>query len=91
MRGLMAESFKLSRRKAIEPLCRRWANPRYVQDMVELLAKLEGELSKEGPEVGRGISTIIIRGENAVTPEEFRRNVEARMARETLAKQQERP
>ena len=28
-------------------LARRWGSPKDVQDMIELLAKLEGELGKE--------------------------------------------
>ena len=39
------------------------ARKKYVQDMVELFAKPEGELTKEGPEATKGIPTIIIRGE----------------------------
>ena len=33
----------------------------------------------------RGISVIVIRGDGAISPEEFRRNAEARMALEAAA------
>jgi hypothetical protein len=90
MRGLMAESFRLSRKEAVRALRARWSSTKYVQDMVELYAKLEGELSKDAQEGARqGVDVIVVRGENAITPEEFRGNAEARMAREALAKQEE--
>jgi hypothetical protein len=38
--------------------------------MAELLAKLEGELNREGVERDRGVSVIVIRGEGAISPEE---------------------
>lgn len=64
-------------------LARRWGNPKHVQDMVELLAKLEGELSKDSQEGARsGVAVIVIRGEGAIDPAEFRRAVDARMALE---------
>ena len=78
MCGLMAESFRLSRREAIEALRRRWASPRYVQDMVELLARLQGELSKQGTEAGRGVVDVILldnQGTQPLDPETFRQRV----------------
>lgn len=40
--------------------------------------------SKDGPQDGvrQGVAVIIIRGDGAITPEEFRRNADARMALE---------
>jgi hypothetical protein len=48
--------------------------------MAELLAKLEGELGKEGADGARGISVIVIRGHGAIDPAEFRRRADMRMA-----------
>jgi hypothetical protein len=91
MRGLMNEALRLSRKDAIEALRRRWASPRYVQDMVELLARLEGELNKDGADDGaRGISVIVIRGDGAIDPAEFRRRADARMALEVAGQREER-
>lgn len=60
--------------------------------MVELYAKLEGELSKDTQEGAcQGVDVIFIRGDRAPTPEEFRRNADARMAREALARQEDGP
>ena len=50
--------------------------------MVELLAKLGGELSKEVTDGDRRVSVIVIRGDGAISPEEFRRSADARMALE---------
>lgn len=65
MRGLMAESFNLSRKEALAAMRRRWGSTRHVQDMVELFAKLEGELTKEAGEGARGISVIILQNAGA--------------------------
>jgi hypothetical protein len=74
MRGLMAESFNLSRKEALEAMRRRWGSTRHVQDMVELYAKLEGELTKEAGEGARGVSVIILanQGPSPLDPETFR-------------------
>jgi hypothetical protein len=50
------------------------ASPRYVQDMWELLAKLEGELTKEAGEGARGISVLILNngGATPLDPEVIR-------------------
>jgi hypothetical protein len=66
-------------------LARRWGSPKHVQDMVELLAKLEGEMRKDGADGSRGVSVIAIRGEWAIDPAEFRRNADARIALEARA------
>jgi hypothetical protein len=50
--------------------------------VLELLARLQGEFAKETPDGARGISVIVIRGEGAISPAEFRRSAEARMALE---------
>jgi hypothetical protein len=68
--------------KALEAIRRRLENPKYVQDVLELLARLQGEFAKESPDEARGISVIVIRGEGAISPEEFRRSADARMALE---------
>ena len=75
-------AFRQSRARALEAIRRRLESPKYVQDVLELLARLEGELGKENTDEVRGISVIVIRGEGAISPEEFRRNAEARMALE---------
>jgi hypothetical protein len=80
VRKLILEAFRQSRTKALEAIRRRLENPKYVQEVLELLARLEGELNREGrAEADRGVSVIVIRGEGAISPEEFRRNAEARM------------
>ena len=52
----------------------RWGNPRYVQDMWELLAKLEGELSKDAAAAGGGVQVILLNntGSYPLDPEVFR-------------------
>jgi hypothetical protein len=68
------QSFKANQKQALAAMARRWGNPRYVQDMWELLAKLEGELSKEAAEGPRGVSVIILKNDGALPldPETFR-------------------
>ena len=82
IRRLLNKSLNLSEKEALAAFRRRWASTRYCQDMAELLAKLEGELNREGADGARGISVIVIRGDGAISPEEFRRSAEARMALE---------
>jgi len=74
MRGLMAESFDLSRKDALAAMRRRWGSTRHVQDMVELFAKLEGELTKEAGEGARGVTVILLNNQGAhpLDPEFFR-------------------
>jgi hypothetical protein len=80
MRKLLDESFKLSRNEAIAALRRRWASTRYVQDMLEIKARLDGELTKDGTEATRGIQLLILnnQGEQPLDPEVFRQSVLAR-------------
>jgi hypothetical protein len=86
VRTLILEAFRQSRARALEAIRRRLENPKYVQDVLELLARLEGELGKEAADGDRGISVIVIRGEGAISPEEFRRRADARMALEARAR-----
>ena len=74
MRGLMAESFNLSRKEALAAMRRRWGSTRHVQDMVELFAKLDGELIKDAGDGARGIQVIILQnaGAHPLDPEVFR-------------------
>lgn len=74
MRKLMAKTLKMSQREAIAALNRRWGSVKYVQDMAEFLAKLEGELTKESGEASRGIAVIILQnnGASPLDPEVFR-------------------
>ena len=60
-------------------LARRWASTKHMQDMVQLLAKLVGEMTKDGAEASRRVSLIIIRGAN------FRQRVDALLALEARA------
>jgi hypothetical protein len=55
-------------------LARRWGSTKHVQDMVELLARLEGELTKEAGEATRGIEVLILNngGATPLDPEVFR-------------------
>jgi len=79
MRKLLDESFTLSRTEAIAALCRRWASTKHVQDMVEIKARLDGELSKDTG--GPGVAVIILnnQGDTPLNPEVFRERVLARM------------
>ncbi len=74
MRGLMAESFNLGRQEALAAMRRRWGSTRHVQGMVELFARLEGELTKEAGDGARGVQVIILRnnGAHPLDPEVFR-------------------
>ena len=47
MRKRLLESFRQNEAQAMAAMARRWGNPKYVQDMIELLARLQGELNKE--------------------------------------------
>ena len=51
-----------------------------MQDMVELLARLEGEMNKDGQANTRGISLLILnnQGEQPLDPDVFRQRVLAR-------------
>lgn len=54
-------------------MARRWASTRHVQDMWELLADLEEELSKNAGEGARGISVLVLNntGAEPLDPETF--------------------
>ena len=68
------QSFKANQKEALAAMARRWGNPRYVQDMWELLAKLEGELSKDAAATGGGVQVILLNntGPYPFDPEVFR-------------------
>ena len=74
VRGIILEALNLSRRKAVEAMRRRLESVKYVQDVLELLARLEGELHKDVGEGGRGIPVIILQNHGAtpLDPETFR-------------------
>ncbi|MGH3481448.1 MAG: hypothetical protein ACRELW_17780 [Candidatus Rokuibacteriota bacterium] len=84
MRKLLDESFQLSRKQAIAALCRRWASTRYVQDMVEVKARLDGELAKDGTAATSGVQLLILnnQGEQPLDPEVFREAAPRRRASE---------
>lgn len=56
MRKHLRKSFEENDVQAMAALARRWGSTKHVQDMVELLARLEGELSKEAAEGARGVT-----------------------------------
>jgi hypothetical protein len=60
MRKRLMKSFPANEKQAMAAMARRWASTRYVQDMWELLANLEGELAKEAGEATRGIEVLIL-------------------------------
>ena len=74
VRGIIAEALSLSRPKAVEMMRRRLENIKYVQDVLELYAKLEGELSKDADGGGRGIAVLVLNnmGDRPLDPETFR-------------------
>ena len=74
MRKRLMKSFLANEKQAMAAMARRWASTRYVQDMWELLAKLEGELRKDAAEDARGVSLIILnnQGRGRLDPEVFR-------------------
>ena len=74
MRKRLLTSFLANEPQAMAAMARRWASTRYVQDMWELLAKLEGELRKDAAETARGVSLIILnnQGRGRLDPEVFR-------------------
>jgi hypothetical protein len=89
-RRRLLQSFKANQEEAMAALARRWGSPKYVQDMCELLAKLEGEFSKGTGEGPPGVSVILLHNEGPLPldPETFRAAVaragRARDARPTL-------
>jgi hypothetical protein len=74
MRKRLMTSFLANEEQAMAAMARRWASTRYVQDMWELLAKLEGELSKDAGENARRVSltTLNNQGRGRLDPEVFR-------------------
>ena len=74
VRGIILEALNLSRPKAVEAIRRRLESVKHVQDVLELLAKLEGELSKDAGEGARGISVLVLNntGAQPLDPETFR-------------------
>jgi hypothetical protein len=74
MRKRLMKSFLANEKPAMAAMARRWASTRYVQDMWELLAKLEGELRKDAAENPRGVGLIILnnQGRGRLDPEVFR-------------------
>jgi hypothetical protein len=76
VRGIILEALNLSRRKAVEAMRRRLESVKHVQDVLELLAKLEGELSKDA-DGRRGVEILILnnQGEQPLDPEVFREAV----------------
>lgn len=74
MRRPLRQSFEENEAQAMAAMARRWASTRHVQDMWELLAKLEGELRKDAAENARGVSLIILnnQGRGRLDPEVFR-------------------
>lgn len=72
MRRLMLKTLAMSKREAIAALCRRWKSTQHVQGMVELLAKLEGEFTKDAGDGHRGIVIILDnQGSHPWTPRPF--------------------
>ena len=74
MRKRLRKSLEENEAQATAALARRWGSTKYVQDMVELLAKLEGEMRKEAGEGARGVAVIILsnQGASPLDPETFR-------------------
>lgn len=74
IRRLLNKSLNLSEKEALAAFRRPWASIRYCQDMAELLAKLEGELSKEAAEGARGVQVVLLNNQGAhpLDPEVFR-------------------
>jgi hypothetical protein len=74
MRRCLRKSFEENEAQAMAALARRWGSTKHVQDMVELLAKLEGEMTKETGDGARGVQIILLnnRGAHPLDPEVFR-------------------
>jgi hypothetical protein len=74
VKGIILEALNVSRPKAVLAMQRRLESPRYVQDVLELLARLEGELTRDATQGGRGVSLIIFnnQGKRPLDPDIFR-------------------
>lgn len=74
MRKLLLRTLAMSEKEATEALCRRWKSTRHVQDMVELLARLEGEMNRDGIDGAGRVGLIILnnQGTRPLDPEVFR-------------------
>jgi hypothetical protein len=74
MRKRLMKSFLANEKAAMAAMARRWGSVKHVQDMWELLAKLEGEMTKEAGEGARGVAVIILanQGASPLDPEVFR-------------------
>ena len=85
MRKRLMKSFLANEKQPMAAMARRWASTRHVQDMWELLARLEGELRKDAAETARGVGLVILnnQGRGRLDPEIFR---EAARRRELDAK-----
>jgi hypothetical protein len=81
MRRRLRQSFEENETQAMAAMARRWTSTRYVQDMWELLAKLEGELSKDAGEKPRGVEVIFLNNQGAhpLDPEVFRQAAQRKM------------
>lgn len=78
IRKRLMKSFLDNEADALRAMAVRWRSPKYVQEMLELLAKLEGELSKDAAgDAGRGVAIIVLnnQGGQALDPEVFRQRV----------------
>ena len=74
MRKRLMKSFLANEQAAMAAMARRWGSTKHVQNMWELLAKLEGEMTKDSAEGARGVSVIILanQGASPLDPETFR-------------------
>ena len=80
VRELIREAFQNCRAEALEALERRFKSPKTVQETIELLAKLEGELGKDVAGDTSRIAVIVIQGEGTIDPDELRARVLAQRA-----------
>jgi hypothetical protein len=87
MRKRLMKSFLANEKQAMAAMARRWASTRYVQDMWELLAKLEGELSREAGENAHRVGVIVLNntGKRPLDPEIFREAARRKVLEAKLA------
>jgi len=74
VRTLIREAFKRRRKDVLATLERMLTNQKYALDVLSLLAKLEGELSKDAAAAGGGVQVILLNntGPHPLDPEVFR-------------------